>query len=232
MERVLPQAHGIRVVSKRVKDSVCARFNNRIVDPVIIPIAMSSSVPERVPMPGTVSPFTIIAVSRLEAEKRLEDVIDALVTVHKRHPEVGLVIVGSGRRERFLRAHAKSRGVAGAVTFLGARDDARGLMKSAQAFIQASAYEGYGVTLLEAALAEIPIITTDVGIVGDVLKSDVDTLVAPVGSVPTLIMHIETLVRDPQKRIMLTLNAARAAKEHLARTGDAPALIIKNLQAV
>ena len=37
------------------------------------------------------------------------------------------------------------------VVFLGWRSDARGLMQSANAFIQASAYEGYGIALIEAA---------------------------------------------------------------------------------
>src|SRR3989344_3548115 len=114
--------------------------------------------------------FTLIAVGRLEPEKRIEDILAALKLVAKQYPMVGLFIVGEGSERGRLERMARHLGLGDKVIFLGERPDVRALIASAQAFIQASAYEGYSRTLIEAALAKVPIITTDVGIVGEVFK--------------------------------------------------------------
>ncbi len=51
-DRVLPKAHGIRTVSKRVKDSLVARYGNTILEPTVIPVAVDSMLPPRVPLLG------------------------------------------------------------------------------------------------------------------------------------------------------------------------------------
>jgi glycosyltransferase involved in cell wall biosynthesis len=115
------------------------------------------------------------------------------------------------------------------VIFLGNRPDARALMKSANAFIQASAYEGYGRTLIEAALAKIPIITTDVGIVGEVFKGYEDVLAVPVADPTALSLSIVGLIEDNAVRIELPLHASATALAHLASVGDLPSRICADL---
>ena len=124
--------------------------------------------------------------------------------------------MGEGRERKRLVALTQKLGLSKRVVFLGWRNDAQGLIRSAHAYIQASAYEGYGLTLVEAALARVPIITTDVGIVGEVLKGYEDVLAAPVGDPVQLAVHITSLVEDHQLRITLPMNAERTVKNHLA----------------
>ena len=175
-DRVLLAAASIRVVSERVKASLVERYGNRISEPSVIPVAIDPVVPEKIRLPAHPFTFALITVGRLEPEKRIEDILAALKLVVPHYPMVGLFIVGEGRERGKLERMARSLGVENKVVFLGDRPDARGLMASAQAFIQASAYEGYGRTLIEAALAKVPIITTDVGIVGEVFKGYEDVL--------------------------------------------------------
>ena len=172
-DSVLPQAHGIRVVSERIKASFIARYGLRIPEPSVIPVIVDPTVPEPVRLPAHPAfTFALIAVGRLEPEKRTEDILAALKLVHVHYPMVGLFIVGEGRERGRLERMVRSLELEKNVVFLGHRPDARGLMASAHAFIQASAYEGYGRTLIEAALAKVPIITTDVGIVGEGFKGN------------------------------------------------------------
>lgn len=178
-DRVLPQAHGIRVVSKRISDSLLARYGARIPEPAVIPVPLEGNVPPRVALPPHPFTFALITVGRLEPEKRIEDILHALARVAHNYPQIGLIICGEGREKTRLRALTKKLGLATRVVFLGNRSDAWGFMQSAQAYIQASAYEGYSRTLLEAALAKVPIITTDVGIVGEVFKGYEDVLAVP-----------------------------------------------------
>ncbi len=228
-DRVLPKAAGIRVVSERIKASLAARYGSRIPAPSVIPIAVDAATPASVPLPVHSFKFSLIAVGRLEPEKRVEDILTALKLVVLKYPMIGLFVVGDGCERTRLERRTHALGLDGKVIFLGSRPDAHALMPSAQAFIQASAYEGYGRTLIEAALAKVPIVTTDVGIVGDVLKNDEDVLAVPVADPVALERSIGKLIEDTRLRQLLPLHAEAAARAHLAAIGDLPARIAADL---
>ena len=228
-DRVLPRAQGIRVVSERVKTSLTNRYGTRISEPVVIPVMVDSVVPTQVALPAHPFTFSLIAVGRLEPEKRIEDILAALKLVSSHYPMIGLFIVGEGSERRKLERMTHALGLDTTVVFLGNRPDARGLMKSAQAFIQASAYEGYGRTLVEAALAKVPIITTDVGIVGEVFKGYEDVLSVPVSDPTTLSLSIVGFIEDNLVRNELPIHAEETVRAHLAAVGDIPARIAADL---
>jgi len=229
-DRVLPSADGIRVVSERVKASLIARYGNKIKEPSVIPVFVDATVPEPVRLPEHQFTFALIAVGRLEPEKRIEDILAALKLVAKQYPMVGIFVVGEGSERGRLGRMARTLGLANRVIFLGSRSDARGLIASAQAFIQASAYEGYSRTLIEAALAKVPIITTDVGVVGEVFKGYEDVLSVPVADPTALSLSIVGLIEDNAVRHQLPLRAEEAVRAHLANFGDIPTRIAKNLE--
>jgi glycosyltransferase involved in cell wall biosynthesis len=227
--RVLAQARGIRVVSERIKESLVKAYGARIVEPVVIPIQVSNEVPMPVLLPPRPFTYTLIAIGRVEPEKRIEDILAALVLVIPHYPMVGLVVVGDGRERPRLERMARRLRLADHVLFLGNRPDARGLLHSAQAFIQASAYEGYGRTLVEAALARVPIITTDVGIVGEVFKGYEDVLAVPVADPTALSLSIVGLIEDTGAALSLRMHAEAAVAAHLAAAGDTTARIALDL---
>ncbi|MCX6787268.1 MAG: glycosyltransferase [Candidatus Kaiserbacteria bacterium] len=228
-DRILPKAAGIRVVSERIKHSFKARYGSRISEPIVIPVAVNTVIPVPVPLPAHPFTFALMAVGRLEPEKRIEDIFAALKLVSKQYPMVGLFIVGEGRERVQLEHLAHSLGLADRVIFLGNRPDAWGLMQSVQAFIQASAYEGYGRTLIEAALAKVPIITTDVGIVGEVFKNNVDVLSSPVANPMLLALNITKYIEDITMRHEFSAHAEATARAHLATFGDLPTRIAADL---
>ena len=231
-KRVLKKADGIRVVSERIANSLRVAYGSSIVEPVVIPIAVSSVVPERVDLPEPHLPFTLITIGRLEPEKRMDDILVALSSLRDAYPIVGLVIVGEGNQRKHLEEKVAELKLEDKVTFLGSRNDAWGLMQSAQAYIQASAYEGYGMTLVEAALARIPIITSDVGIVGEVLVGYEDVLVSPPGDPTNLAYHIISLVEDVATRERIVRSAQAKALKHLAQNAQTEDRIVSNLRSV
>jgi glycosyltransferase involved in cell wall biosynthesis len=228
-DRVLPKADGIRAVSERVKQSLVSRYGNKIKEPSVIPVTVDANVPAPVRLPEHQFTFSLITVGRLEPEKRIEDILAALKLVAKQYPMVGLFIVGDGSERQRLEKMARHLGLEDKVIFLGERPDARALIASAQAFIQASAYEGYSRTLIEAALAKVPIITTDVGIVGEVFKGYEDALSAPVADPTALSLHIVGLIEDNAVRHQLPLCAEESVRAHLASVGDIPTRISEDL---
>lgn len=228
-DKVLPRAHGIRVVSLRIRTSLVERYGARIPDPTVLPIDVPVDMCPAVSFPAHPFTFALVTVSRLEPEKRIEDIIEALAQIRDTYPSVGLFIVGEGSERKQLERMVKDKKLSGRVVFLGWRTDALGLMKSAQAYIQASAYEGYGRTLIEAALAGVPIITTDVGIVGEVFRGYEDVLAAPVADPTALALHIRGMVEDMRTRTELSMHAEIAVKKHLAETDSSAAAIARDL---
>jgi glycosyltransferase involved in cell wall biosynthesis len=229
-DRVLPRAHGIRVVSSRISESLQKRYGARIVTPVVLPIAVTSELPGAVPLPHRAFTFTLLTVGRLEPEKRIEDSIAALGRIKDAYPAVGLVIVGEGSEKGRLQQLVHRLGLEERVLFSdGWRTDAWGLMRSCQAYIQTSAYEGYSRTLVEAALAEVPIITTDVGIVGEVFRGYEDVLSVPVADPAALAVHIKELVENVALRTALTMHAKASVEKHLASVDTSAQGIAANL---
>ncbi len=228
-DRLLPRADGIRVVSERIKESLERRFGSKLAPIRVIPIAPSAALPAPVAFPPDHFTFRLVTVGRLEAEKRVDDIFAAFALVKDRYPTLGLYLVGDGRERARLKKLAVRLGLKTRIVFLGEREDALGLMQSADLFIQASAYEGYGRTLIEAALARIPIITTDVGIVGEVLRPLEDVLVSPPGDPNALSFNIVRLMESVQDRTELIAHAAQTVEEHLRTVRTGPDAIATDL---
>lgn len=230
-DRVLPKAAGIRVVSERIKRSLVTRYGAGMESVSVIPIAVDPVLPAPVPLPEPHRPFMLLTASRLEPEKRIEDILQAISMLKEAYPALGLMIAGEGRERAHLTHLVQKLGLSDRVWFLGTRTDVRGLMQSAQAYIQASAYEGYGITLIEAALTRLPIITTDVGIVGEVLGSE-DVLVTPPGDPTQLMHHIRRCIEDPDSRLARAMHAQAAASAHLANAKNTPAHVIADIASL
>jgi glycosyltransferase involved in cell wall biosynthesis len=230
---VLPQAKGIRVVSKRIQDSLIATYKDSIVSSHIIPPYISKNPPPPVQLPFHQFKFVFITFGRLEPEKRIEDILVAFARLKDHYSSIGLMIVGEGREERRLKHWAEVLGISSQVIFLGERSDieAWGLLQNAHAYIQACAYEGYGRGLVEAALSNIPIITTDVGIVGEVFTGMENVLATPPGDPTNLSVHISRMVEDVTLRKELVMNAFKAVQNHLDSVHSSPDDIAKDLQA-
>jgi glycosyltransferase involved in cell wall biosynthesis len=93
---VIPKAHGIRVVSQRIKDSLILKFGEGIAPTNIIPIRVSTEMAPPVVLPPHPFTFALLSVSRLEPEKRIEDIIAAISRLHSVYPSLGVLIVGEG----------------------------------------------------------------------------------------------------------------------------------------
>jgi glycosyltransferase involved in cell wall biosynthesis len=217
---VLPHADGIRVVSERVKASLAARYGASLPSPSVIPISISRDVPANAPLPPHRFSFSCLAIGRLSPEKRQEDLLAALAIVRRTHPGVGLFIAGAGRSRRRLERRARSLLIEDCVVFLGHRNDVRSILPASDLFVQASVYEGYGATFVEAALTGTPIVSTDVGIMGEVFQAGVNALICPPGDVQCLAREITRLIEQEDLRRSLACCARAAVEEHLQRMGD------------
>ncbi len=229
---VLWFSDGLRVVSERIKQSIRARYGLAAPEASVIPVSLPDGVGTAVPLPQNAYMFSLITASRLEPEKHVEDILAALVLARRKYPGIGLFIAGEGSLREPLTQRALELGISENVMFLGARTDVRGLMQSAQAYVCASAYEGYGLSLIEAALAGLPIVTTDVGVVGDVLIPETDVLTFAVGNSEALAEHMLRLIDKATLCENLSTHAKRAAEAHVMLYKNQPALVAADIARV
>ncbi len=96
-------------------------------------------------------------------KKGLDRAIRALAhaTAEQPHHAMRLLVVGQDKERRFRRL-AKKLSVEDQVHFLGGRDDVAELLLAADALIHPALDEAAGIVLLEALVAGLPVITTDV----------------------------------------------------------------------
>lgn len=205
---LLPKASGVRVVSKRIVDSLKKHKIFLKNEPQVLPIRITIPEQDVSRIKPTVSPefkFTILMVSRLEKEKRVHDALTSFKAILEVYPHTGLVIAGSGGEKTSLEKYAQDLGIASSVRFLGWVDDTAPLFASADVFLSTSEYEGYGMSVIEAGLFGVPVVTTDVGVAGEVLINGRNSYIVSVGDTMDITARIMDLITHNEKRSMLSM---------------------------
>ena len=125
-------------------------------------------------IPGALDKERIyLTVGRLYDKKNHRRAIIAFAKLVDQHPDCRLVIVGKGPEEMALRAISEEIGVGDRVSFLGYRADIPELMACADVFLMPSLREGLPLALLEAMASGLPVITSDINGIREVI-ADID----------------------------------------------------------
>jgi glycosyltransferase involved in cell wall biosynthesis len=132
-----------------------------------------------------------------------------------------LVVVGDGERREALQQLAHALGLAGRIHFLGWRHDLEAVLGDLDVVICCSQNEGTPVSLIEAMAAGVPVVSTDVGGVSDVVSHGETGWLVPAGDPAALAQGIERLLKDPELRRRL----AAAARPVVLERHDVKGLI-------
>lgn len=156
--------------------------------------------------------FNFLTVSRLVPIKRIELQLQALKTIIATSPNVLLHIVGNGPEEASLKVLVGNLGLAEHVIFHGYQTGYRlGLFYTASdCFLLTSDYEGWGMVIIEAATAGLPVIMTDVGCAGELIINDVSGLVIKTNDAAALAAAMGAVVADSALRQKLSVGALHA----------------------
>lgn len=147
-------------------------------------------------VPRSARPFRdvprLIAVGRLEPQKGIATLLKALALVKRPWT---LDVVGAGTLERELRSLAERLALAPRVRWLGVRNDVPALLAASDLFCFPSLWEGFGLAVAEAAAAGVPVVSSDLDVLREVLADDAEFV--PPGDVPALAHAIDAILRDP-----------------------------------
>jgi glycosyltransferase involved in cell wall biosynthesis len=168
--------------------------------------------PEASPMPCSAPTLTVGVLTRLDARKGLPYLLRAMAQLRSDIPEARLLIGGDGEDRSALEREADTLGLTGRVEFVGAVHDAAQFYRRLDLFVLPSLDEAFGLVLLEAMAAGLPVVGTQVGGIPEVLEDGSQgRLVAPADS-QALAGAIRDLCRDPLRRGQMAEQARRQAQ--------------------
>jgi glycosyltransferase involved in cell wall biosynthesis len=148
-------------------------------------------------------PEIAVMVGTLEQRKGPLDFVRAARVAASIHPRMHFAIIGDGDLRVSTEELASELGVVDRVHFLGRRQDVRELLSTFDLYVQASHYEGMSVAMLEALAAGLPMVTTRVDGVEDVLPGGSGALLVNIADWHSLGVEIARLAHDSLLRQQL-----------------------------
>jgi glycosyltransferase involved in cell wall biosynthesis len=165
--------------------------------------------------------------------KRFSDIILALPKIRSVQPKARLLIVGDGPDRNKLERLSNELGGKDAVVFAGYQGAPRDFYHLMDVFVLASAHEAFGLVLVEAMLAEVPIVATEVGGIPFVLDNGrAGVLVQPKQpeELASAILHLLTDQKSAQTFRKSGLERALAAFSAERYVSDVESLYAELLQ--
>lgn len=137
------------------------------------------------------------AIGRAVADKRLQDIIEAVASLAPEFPGVKLKIIGGGRMLEELLALASQRGIDDRFEITGFKSwaEAMALARQLHIYVQSSAYEGCSLSTIEAGFQGIPLVLSRTGANEQCVEEGVNGYLFDAGDVTTLREHLRSLLR-------------------------------------
>lgn len=179
----------------------------------------------------------ILYAGNLSTRKGYKDLLTAFAEVHTQIPEWDIVFAGNGEIEN-AQIIARELGIADKVRFTGwiSGDDKDDVFRNASAFCLPSYAEGFPMGVLDAWAYKLPVITTPVGGMIEILKDHENALVFNPGDVKTLEKCLLEIA-NPQIREKLSIQSEMLAKNKFSikeidrQVGDLYRTTLNNLDS-
>jgi len=142
------------------------------------------------------SPVATI-VAALRPEKNHELFLQAAAEVRKPVPDAQFLIVGDGPRRDDLAALAKQLQLTDNVVFAGSRSDIAALLNLSNTFVLTSHMEANPVSILEAMASGLPVVSTDVGSIGESVQHGQTGYLVPAGDLEQLVDRLTYVLEHP-----------------------------------
>lgn len=206
---VLKRADRVRVVAKRIKNTLIKLGVDDSKIDVSNVYTERSFVSENKKEDKT--KFTFLSVGRLVPQKNFDLLLSAFSDLSDNvKNESELIIIGDG----FLMGHLKTKikffKLEDKIKLLGHKNNVKDFYNNADVFVLSSNYEGWGRVILEAGMAKLPVVMTDVGCAGELIKDKESGLVIPIGDKQKLKEAMEYAFKN---REIMKIFAERAFSE-------------------
>ena len=150
---------------------------------------------------GLESSWPVVGVvTRMRVRKGVEEFLRAMIMVRDRHPDAQAVIVGEVELDDELQRLVQTSGLRDHLHLLGRRSDMPEVLSAFDVFVLSSHDEGMSNAILESMAMELPVVATDVGGTGEVVRHGQTGLLVPVKDPAALATAIGDLLATPERR--------------------------------
>jgi len=166
---------GSKVRDELVEAGIGSKNQYEIIPPGVAPVEINDRELARRSLSLSHSDFVVLFLGRLTRIKRVDRLLDALALAVAEVPEMKVLIAGDGELRGQLEVTARARRLP--VKFLGWRSDLELLLGAADCLVITSDNEGTPVSLIQASLAGVPTVATNIGSVSEIIEDNVSGLV-------------------------------------------------------
>lgn len=142
-------------------------------------------------------PIIIGTICRLERQKGISYLLLAMKIILAKFPDVQLEIVGDGTLSGELKDFSRKLGISNSVIFFGKFADVIPFYKKMNVFVLPSLYEGFGIVLLEAMAAGVPIVATNVDGIKEVVIDGVSGILVPPKNPEAIASAVTKIIESP-----------------------------------
>jgi glycosyltransferase involved in cell wall biosynthesis len=185
-----------------------------------IPVEVIPYAVEMPAHPAVRDPATILYVGRLVERKGVAYLIDAMALL----PQAKVVLIGDGPEREALEARAKERGVTDRVSFRGwvTPEELDRAYATATAFALPAVVdkrgdtEGLGMVLMEAMSYRVPVVTTALGGITDIVDDGKTGVIVPPNDATALAAALRRLIEDRQLAEQLGVDGQLAVERRFS----------------
>lgn len=213
----------------------------RVVRPGLdMPQAPLSRPAARARLGCAVSGHVVGVVGRVEPWKGQDVAVRMLAALVDRGMDAHLVLLGRRRSPTWPEFDGavvrliRELSLTVRVTFAGHRRDVTGLLPALDVMVCASREEGFGLAIVEAMAAGVPVVATHCGGPGDIIDHEVTGLMVPIDDPIALANAVERVLRQPSLAVRLAAGARQAWQERFtaARSAGAFRAMVADLAAL
>jgi glycosyltransferase involved in cell wall biosynthesis len=153
-------------------------------------------------------------IGRFTYQKGQEILIEAFSNIYNNFNNVKLIIVGSGENEDSIKRLIIDKNLQDHIVVEGYKENIYEFLKMLDIFILTSRFEGVPYVILEAMCIGVPIISTKVGGIDNILENEVDAILTEKNNALDTERAIVKLIEDKYLRTNIAVNAIQKVQRY------------------
>jgi L-malate glycosyltransferase len=157
-------------------------------------------------------------VARFCEAKDHPTLLKALNLVRQKHPQVRLILLGDGETREEIETNIRDMNLGGHVCLAGMRNDVPEQLSCMDAFVLSSKREGVPMSIIEAMAAGVPVVTTNVGGIGEAVRHGTTARMVPPENPEALAEAMIWLIEHNNERAAMTQTAMEVVQANFSHT--------------
>ena len=217
MKFSIEQSDGVTAVSRYLKEKTITNYNIEK-DIEVIPNFIDTKKYQRIDaetVRRAVAPSgekVLIHISNFRAVKRVPDVIRIFNLVRQKVPAM-LLLVGDGPDRSVCEQLCRELDIVPLVQFLGKQSELVQLLSASDVFLMPSQSESFGLSALEAMSCGVPVVSSSVGGLPELVLHDQTGYIAEIGDIERMSRYVlELLTNEARYKRFSEAGRARAVE--------------------